>query len=115
MNLESTIKEASQTLLDLQHEDGYWWFTLEANETIGAGYIQLTHFLGAVDLEIQKGIVERIFQTQNRDGSWSLYFDAPGDLNTTIECYFSLRLAGISKDDERLIRAKEFILSGGGL
>ncbi|MDO8494868.1 MAG: squalene--hopene cyclase [Deltaproteobacteria bacterium] len=115
MDLKSTIQEASQTLLDLQHEDGYWWFTLEANETIGAGYIQLTHFLGAVDPEIQKGIVTRIFQTQNRDGSWSLYFDAPGDLNTTIECYFSLRLAGIPKDDERLIRAKEFILSGGGL
>lgn len=113
--LKTTLREASRALLELQHPDGYWWFTLEANETIGAGFIQVMHFLGMVDKEIETGLVQRMFQQQNKDGSWSLYFDAPGDINTTIECYWSLRLAGTSKNNEHMIRAREFILSKGGL
>lgn len=113
--LEETIKESSRLLLDLQSSEGYWWFTLEANETIGAGYIQLMHFLEEVDPEIQSGLVERILHEQREDGTWGLYYGAPGDLSTTVECYFSLRLAGFKPDSPPLQKARRFILSQGGL
>lgn len=113
--LDRTLQSASAALLELQHPDGYWWFTLEANETIGAGFIQLMHFLGEVDEEIQRGIVNRILQVQREDGTWGLYHSAPGDLSTTVECYFSLRLAGFSPNEPALKKAKDFILSQGGL
>lgn len=113
--LDKVLEEASEALLSLQHQEGYWWFTLEANESIGAGFIQLQHFLGDVDLQIQKGLVARILQEQHEDGTWGLYYGAPGDLSITVECYFSLRLAGFSKDDPALIKARAFILSQGGL
>lgn len=113
--MDLTLQKASKTLLDHLHPDGYWWFTLEANEAIGAGFIQLMHFLKDVDPEIEKGIVNRILQVQREDGSWGLFFGDAGDLSTTIECYFSLRLAGLAKDDPRMQKAKGFILSKGGL
>lgn len=113
--LNETIQKASKTLLDLQYPEGYWWFTLEANETIGAGFIQLIHFLGDVDEEIQKGLATRILQEQREDGTWGLYYGAPGDLSTTVECYFSLRLSGLAADSPPLQKAKQFILKQGGL
>ena len=113
--LKKAIEEASQTLLNLRHEEGYWWFTLEANEAIGAGFIQLMHFLGAVDADIQKGLIFRMFQEQHEDGSWGLYYSAQGDLSTTVECYLSLKLAGFSPLDTPLLKARKFILSKGGL
>ncbi|MBI4125318.1 MAG: hypothetical protein HY466_05255, partial [Deltaproteobacteria bacterium] len=110
-----TIQKASQALLASQHPEGYWWFTLEANTSIDAGFIQLMHFLEDVDETVQKGLLARILQAQHEDGSWGLYHGAPGDLNSTIECYFSLLLAGKLKQDPSLIKAREFILSKGGL
>ena len=50
---------------------------------------------------------------QREDGSWALYRGAPGDLSTTIECYFALLLAGDS--GPHLDRARAFILASGGL
>lgn len=114
-NIGQTIPKASQGLLSCQHPDGYWWFTLEANPSIDAGFIQVMHFLEDVDGEIQNGLVHRILQVQHEDGSWGLYYGAPGDLNTTIECYFSLLLAKKQKQDPALIKAREFILAKGGL
>jgi hypothetical protein len=50
------LQKAVSLLLNQQTEEGYWWYTLEANETIGAGFIQLMHFIGAVDPDIQEGL-----------------------------------------------------------
>lgn len=113
--LDEVLKKTSDTLLDLQHPDGYWWFTLEANEAIGAEFIHLMHFLGEVDPSIQKGLANRILQAQREDGSWGLYHTAPGDLSATVECYLSLRLAGFPSRDSRLQRTRDFILQQGGL
>jgi squalene-hopene/tetraprenyl-beta-curcumene cyclase len=98
----------------LQRSDGYWWFTLEANETIGSEFIFLMHYLDDVDKDIQSGIAKRILDVQRKDGSWALYYDGPGDLSTSVECYFALRLAGYASNDPALILAQEFILSAGG-
>lgn len=114
--LTSTINQAGQRLLELQNSsEGYWYFTLEANESIGAGFIQLMHFLGAVDMEVQKGIQNRILQTQKEDGSWGLYYSAPGDLSTTVECYFALKLSGLAENRPSMIKARQYILTAGGL
>lgn len=114
-SLEESIEKARALLFSQQSEKGYWWYTLESNETIGAGFIQLMHFLGAVDESLQKGLAARMLSKQRTDGSWALFYEGEGDLSTTVECYFSLRLAGYSPSHEPLQRAREFILSQGGL
>ncbi len=112
---EESLKKARAFLFSQQSEKGYWWYTLESNETIGAGFIQLMHFLGAVDKSTQRGLADRILSEQSPDGSWALFYKGEGDLSTTVECYFSLRLAGHSPSEEPLQRARAFILSRGGL
>ena len=114
-SLDSAVESSINLLLSQQTPEGYWYYTLEANESIGAGFIQLMHFLGDVDLEIQRGLANRILSEQRDDGSWAIFYGGPGDLSTTVECYFALRLAGHTPLEEPLQRAKRFILERGGL
>jgi squalene-hopene/tetraprenyl-beta-curcumene cyclase len=115
------LEKASTFLLGQQFEEGYWWYSLESNESIGAGFIQLMHFLGgeAIDPEIQAGLIRRMISKQNKDGSWSLFYGAPGELSITVECYFAMKLAGGPVAgwpvQEAMEKAKRFILKNGGL
>ncbi len=116
--LDESINSASKAILSQQFQEGFWWYTLEANESINAEFIFLLQWLGLSSeySSLIHSISERIKAGQNSDGSWSLYQDGPGDLSTTIECYFALKLSGHSLEDSNvLIAAKEFILKKGGI
>ena len=113
--LKDPLKGSIDYLLSLQRSDGYWWFALEANEGVGAGFIFVMNYLGCVDQEIQRGICNRIKDVQGSDGSWSVYKDGPGDLSTTIECYLALKIGGQDANAPMMQRAREFILNAGGI
>jgi squalene-hopene/tetraprenyl-beta-curcumene cyclase len=98
-----------------QYGEGYWWAELESNATMDAEYLLLTHFLGARDEKKWRGVAQDIRNYQRDDGSWAMYYGAPGDLSTTIECYFALKLAGDAADAPHLARARAFIRSRGGI
>lgn len=117
LRVQHSSHKAQELLLSQQFKDGFWWYTLEANESIGAEYIMLLHFLGIADQhsKIQQGLLQRILNKQQKDGSWTLYQDGPGDLSTTIECYLVLKISGHSINDAHMIRAKQFILKQGGI
>jgi squalene-hopene/tetraprenyl-beta-curcumene cyclase len=78
--------------------DGFWWAELESNVTITAEYIMLFHFLGMVDKQRERKMAKYILSKQLEEGSWSIWFGGPGDLSTTVEAYFALKLAGYSSD-----------------
>lgn len=61
------------------------------------------------------GLIAQILQDQREDGSWAVYHDGPGVVGVTTECYFALKLYGISPDRPEMVRAREFILSQGGV
>ena len=96
-----------------QFEAGYWWAELESNATMDAEYVLMTHFLGARNDATWRGVAKDIRSYQRADGSWALYRGAPGDLSTTIECYFALKLTGDS--GPHLERARRFIVARGGI
>jgi squalene-hopene/tetraprenyl-beta-curcumene cyclase len=110
-----SLRTTIDYLKSLQRSDGYWWFTLEANETIGAEFLFLMRYLEDVDEELERGIANRILDVQRPDGTWALYHDGPADLSTTLECYFALKIAGMDPSDHRMIKARDFILSRGGI
>lgn len=112
--LTQALQEACGNLLKAQTADGYWWYTLEANESIGAGTILLMHYADHVDTALQEGLKNRILSEQNKDGSWSLYHGGPGNLAAAVECYFALKLAGVSVESDAMKRARHFILTQGG-
>jgi len=98
-----------------QHPDGYWWGELESNPTMEAEYLMLSHFLGRKNPERWRKVVNYILGKQQNDGSWGQYYEAPGDVSTSVECYFALKLAGHPADSPELTRAREFIISRGGV
>jgi squalene-hopene/tetraprenyl-beta-curcumene cyclase len=113
--VSGSMQKTQAYYLNEQHPDGYWWYELESNVTITAEYLMLLHFLDLRDEETDRKITNNILRHQRSDGTWALYWDGPGDISTTVEAYFALKLAGVSADSEPLIKAREFILRAGGV
>ena len=98
-----------------QDDSGYWWGELESNNTMEAEYVMLCRFLGRCNPERERHIVNYLISKQLDDGSWSIYYGAPGDLSTSVECYFALKLCGEDPAADHMVRAREFILARGGI
>lgn len=113
--LDGGLRQATGCLLKLQHPGGYWWGELEANCSIHAEYLLMTHFLGVPDPVRWKKIVRYLREKQLDDGGWPVWFGGPGDPSIAVECYFAMKLAGVDPNDPSMARARAFILSKGGV
>ncbi|HEX6778381.1 MAG TPA: prenyltransferase/squalene oxidase repeat-containing protein, partial [Ktedonobacterales bacterium] len=113
--VKAAITRTQDYLLRAQSPEGWWWGELESNVTITAEYLFLTHFLGVADTERWVKIAAYIRDQQRPDGAWGIYYDAPGDLSTTLEAYFALKMAGISPETPFMQQARAFILAQGGI
>lgn len=124
--LTDSIRRAGEFLLTQQNLEGYWWAELEANVTLTAEYIILHRILmhadsrnrtsNGKDREAQIAQMARyLLREQRAHGGWELFFGDGGDLSTTVEAYFALKLAGVSPETEEMKKAKAFVLSRGGL
>jgi squalene-hopene/tetraprenyl-beta-curcumene cyclase len=109
------IQASQDYLLSQQFEAGYWWAVLESNVTMTAEAVLLYKIWG-VDADRPLAKMRRYITNQQRDnGSWELYFGDGGDLSTSIEAYMGLRLLGVEQGDPILVKARQFILSKGGV
>jgi len=113
--VDDAIQKAHRYMLDIQYPEGYWWGELESNPTMEAEYLLLTHFLGVADKARWQRIANYILSKQHEDGSWGQYYGGPGDVSTSVECYFALKLAGVAADSPPMEKARRFILSKGGV
>ncbi|MGC1341974.1 MAG: squalene--hopene cyclase [Candidatus Binataceae bacterium] len=113
--IDYTIDRAQRSLIALQHPEGYWHGALEANGEMNAEFIIFNHFMDNVDIELEAKLKKHLLDTQNSDGSWSLYAGGEGYLASTIEAYFALKLAGMRAGDEPLLQSRRWILSKGGI
>ena len=112
--VSEALRRTHSYYLSEQHADGYWWYELESNVTITAEYLMLLHFMGLDDKKRDRKIANYILNKQQADGSWPIHWGGNGDLSTTVEAYFALKLAGLPADDLPLLKAKTFILNNGG-
>ena len=92
--LDDVIRNCQQHLLETQYREGYWWGELESNATITAEYLMLTHFLGIGEKKRWDQVAKYLLSMQREDGTWSVFYGGPGDLNVTVEAYFALKLTG---------------------
>ena len=114
--LDSTIERAQRALLAQQHPEGYWQAALEAHAEMNAEYIIFNRFMELPpDSELDRKLAKQILNTQQSDGSWGLFPSSEGDLSTTIEAYFGLKLTGMRAGDEPMMQARRWILSKGGI
>ncbi len=109
--LDAAVERATARLLELQHPDGYWVGELESNATMIAQHLFWHHFLGLRTRELDRKIANELLARRREDGTWSIWFEGPPDLSTTIEAYAALKLAGV----EPGAQARDYIRAHGGV
>jgi len=118
-NLAADVRVAvdrARTHLEVrQHPDGWWKGDLRTNVTMDAEDLLLRQFLGILRRDQLEQSARWIRSQQRADGTWATFHGGPSDLNTTVEAYVALRLAGDPLDAPHLVKAREFVLESGGL
>src|SRR3954470_23629374 len=109
------LEAAREHLLSLQDESGWWRGELQTNVTMDAEDLLLREFLGIRTAEQTERSAAWIRSQQRADGTWANFFEGPGDLSTTIEAYWALRLVGDDPGEEHMRIAAEFIREQGGI
>lgn len=120
---EEAIHRASQAILEKQYSEGYWWAELTADSTLESDYILHQLWLyppqnGVWNPPTRSNIdraVQAILNRQLKDGGFEIYPKGPSDVSATVKAYFALKVSGIPATDPRMIRARDRILSLGGI
>jgi squalene-hopene/tetraprenyl-beta-curcumene cyclase len=110
-----TLELACQRLLSLQDEAGWWRGELQTNVTMDAEDMLLREFLGIRRVEETERSAAWIRSQQRTDGTWANFHGGTGDLSTTIEAYWALRLAGDEPEAEHMRAAADFVRAQGGI
>ncbi len=111
--VEAAVLRAAEALLKLQSPRGFWWAELESNVTITAEYLMLHRMLGLPEHEFPR-LAAYILEKQLDNGGWSIWYGDGGEISTSVEAYLALKIAGVPRQDPRMVRARDFILSRGG-
>jgi hypothetical protein len=113
--LHSAIESAQRYLNSRQSEEGFWGSELNGDATLESDAVMLMHYLGDVDKDRQRRLLNYVLSQQNADGGWSIYRGGPSDPNATLKAYFALRLAGFTHDDAQVRKAHHKMLELGGV
>ena len=109
--LDAAIDRGTRRLLELQRPDGVWVGELESNVTMTAQHLFWHHYLDLRTPELDRRIANELVARMRDDGTWSIWFEGPPDLSTSIEAYVACRLAGVDPGP----RALAFIQREGGI
>ncbi len=109
------LERACEHLLALQDDAGWWRGELQTNVTMDAEDMLLREFLGIRTVAETERSAAWIRSQQREDGTWANFHGGPGDLSTTVEAYWALRLAGDPPDAEHMRTAAEWVRAQGGV
>ncbi len=114
-DVQVALQRACEHLLALQDGAGWWQGELQTNVTMDAEDMLLREFLGVRRPDETERSAAWIRSQQREDGTWANFHGGPGELSTTIEAYWALRLAGDGPEQEHMRRAAGFVRANGGL
>jgi squalene-hopene/tetraprenyl-beta-curcumene cyclase len=109
------LERSREHLLSLQDEQGWWRGELQTNVTMDAEDMLLREFLGIRRADETERSAAWIRSQQRDDGTWTNFFGGPGDVSTTVEAYWALRLAGDPPEAQHMRIAAEFVRGEGGI
>ena len=112
--IQSSLQKSQDHFLSLQKHD-HWEGRVYDNPTITAEYVMFLRFLGLLDKKTKEKAKKAIFDAQQPDGTWNLYYNGPSNHSANVEAYFALKLCGVSKNDPRMKATAERILEQGGI
>lgn len=115
-NLSKVVADAQAALLEERSPEGKWAGRIYLDARGTAFYLLTTHYVDQVDQAKEQRAVTWLLDHQKPDGSWGQFVDGgPSDISTTSVAALALEVAGLSSSDERLVRAKDFIETHGGI
>ncbi|KAJ5349322.1 hypothetical protein N7541_007049 [Penicillium brevicompactum] len=109
------IHQAANYSAHRQHEDGHWCGELKSNATITSEYVMLRQALNLDLTTDREALISWFLSDQNPDGSWSIAPEYPGEISTSVEAYFALKILGLTPDMAVMRKARQFIISAGGI
>ena len=113
--LNESVRRTRDRFLNIQSEEGYWVFDLEADATIPSEYILLQRFLGReIEEDLKTRFANYLRNRQLESGAWPLYYEGEGNISASIKAYFALKQLGDSPDAPHMARARAFVLEQGG-
>ena len=112
--LDAAVAHAQAALLREQKPDGHFAFELEADATIPAEFVLLTHFLDRPDVALERAIGVYLRGIQGAHGGWPLFHDGAFNLSASVKAYFALKMIGDDPTAAHMARARVAILAAGG-
>src|SRR3954451_20170197 len=109
--LDTAIDLGVTRLLELQRPDGIWVGELESNVTMTAQHLFWNHYLGLRTEKLDRRIANELVARMREDGTWSIWFEGPPDLSTSIEAYVAPRMCGVDPGP----KARAYIVREGGV
>ncbi len=100
--LDRAIDRGTRRLLELQRPGGIWVGELESNVTMTAQHLFWNHVLGLRTPDLDRRIANELMARMRDDGTWSIWFEGPADLSTSIEAYVALRMCGVDPGGKAL-------------
>ncbi len=113
--ISQAIPRAQENLLRQQRADGHWCGELLVDSTLCSDFVLFMHWLGDVDVNLQRRCARHILRRQLPDGGWNIYYAGPSEINASVKAYFALKLAGYSVDSPFMREARANILRLGGI
>ena len=111
-SFREAIKRATAWVAKKARNNGHWCGELKANATLTAEHISLLGALG-IFISSPNEWIKWLLANQHDDGSWGLAANLPGEISTSVEAYFALKLLGQSPEHATMRRAQQFITSAG--
>ncbi|GAF12388.1 squalene-hopene cyclase [Bacillus sp. JCM 19045] len=117
MNRSEGMAYLINKLREDQTSSGSWEYPFEAGTFTDAYMIILLRTLERNDEALIDELAERLMSRQETNGAWKLFpDDSNGNVTTTVEAYYALLYSGnYDVEDERLRKAKQFIVDNGGI
>ena len=118
------LERASDYLLSIRSEEGFWWGDLTADTTLESDYILLELWRNAPPQSgpwnpPSKTLIDRAAQSilarQLEDGGFSIYEKGPSEISASVKAYVALKLSGLGENDLNLSRLRKRILELGGI
>ncbi len=113
-DIDACVSRATDALLAQQQADGHWVFELEADATIPAEYVLLTHYLGEPEPALERRIAVYLRRVRLPGGGWPLHHGGEFNMSASVKAYFALKAIGDSPSAPHMREAREAILSHGG-
>ncbi|KAL2060526.1 hypothetical protein VTL71DRAFT_9167 [Oculimacula yallundae] len=112
---QKALDDAIRFSFDDQKEDGHWAAEVSADVTFTSEYVMFKYAMG-LDLEADREDLKKwLLQDQKVDGSWGLSPDLPGNNSTTTEAYLALKILGVPRTHQQMLKTQKFMRSHGGV